>query len=111
MGLAKNQKHEKQVKGSKRGSTNNKGRLEAFGRSSPSSGGDWGGSDAGRIQAVIMGITQLGGAVTFGLSRDMGAHSLTLMLDGDRQTLWFNGDAELSEELDAVIGKLEAMTG
>lgn len=110
MGLAQNQKQENATKRSKRGTTNNKGRLEAFGRSSPSSGGDWGGCDPGRLQAVVMGITALGGAVTFGLSRDMGAHSVTLMLDGDRQTLWFNGDAVLDDELDAVLGKLEAMS-
>ncbi len=110
MGLAKNQKHESRSKRSNRGSTNNAGRLDAFGRSSPSSGGDWGGCDPRRIQAVVMGITQLGGAVTFGLSRDMGAHSVTLMLDGDRQTLWFNGDAVLDDELAAVEAKLNAMT-
>lgn len=110
MGLAKNQKHEARSKNSRRGSTNNKSRLEAFGRSSATTGGDWGACDPGRIQAVVMGITQLGGAVTFALSRDKGAHSLTLMLDDDRQTLWFNGDAVLDDELLAVIGKLEAMT-
>lgn len=110
MGAMQNNPPQKGGKRGKRGSTNNKGRLDAFGRASPSSGGDWGACDPGRIQAVVVGITQLGGAVTFGLSRDMGAHSVTLMLDGDRQTLWFNGDAVLADELDAVIGKLEAMT-
>lgn len=109
MGAYQNNPTAKKGTSRKRGSTNNKGRLDAFGSRDPAAGGDWGGSDARRIQAVIVGITRLGGAVTFGLSRDMGAHSLTLMLDDDRQTLWFNGDAELDTELDEVLGKLEAM--
>ncbi len=52
----------------------------------------------------------MGGAVTFGLSRDQGAHSLTLLLDGGRETLWFNGNADLEEALDEVLGVLDAMT-
>lgn len=92
-----------------RGSVNNKSRLEAFARSSASTGADWGGCSAERLQGVVMGITELGGAVTFGMSRDLGAHSLTLMLDGSRETLWFNADADLDQQMQDVIGKLESM--
>ncbi len=110
MGYEKNKLQEKRDKGGKRGSTNNQSRLEAFGRGSGTTAGDWGGCDAGRMQAVVVGITGLGGAVTFGLSRNGGAHSVTLMLDGERQSLWFNGDADLTEELRLIIDKLEAMS-
>jgi len=93
-----------------RGSVRNTDRLAAFAASSPASGADWGGCDPARLQAVVVAITSMGGAVTFGLSRDLGAHSLTLMLDGTRKTLWLNGDADLDERLDEAIATLDAMT-
>lgn len=103
------QNNREQTNKSKRGSVNNKRRLDAFGAGKAGAAGDWGGCDPRKLQGVIEGITSLGGAVTFGLSRDGGAHSLTLMLDGERETLWFNGKADLDTELDSVLGKLSAM--
>lgn len=103
-----NERYGKAKKGS-RGSTNNASRLAAFSRGNAASGGDWGGCDAQRLQAIVVGITRLGGAVTFGLSRDKGAHSLTLLLDDSRQTLWFNGDADLDAELLSVSETLGAI--
>lgn len=93
----------------KRGSVNNKGRLsELLGnRTNKKRGADWGGCRAEWIQAVIVAVTVSGGAVTFSLSRDGGAHGLTIMLDGERASLWFNGDAELDEELEAVFHTFE----
>lgn len=110
MGLAKNQKHEKMGKKDGRGSTNNASRLDAFNRASSATGADWGSCDPRKLQTVVVQITALGGAITFGLSRDKGAHMLTLLLDGAKQTLWFNGDAELDAELDEVAATLEAMS-
>lgn len=109
MSIAKRQIERKRDGGKGRGSTNNKRRLDAFQKGVGSTPGDWGGCDPRRLQAVLVAITGLGGAVTFGLSRDGGAHSVTLLLDGERETLWFNGNAELDEELDMVIGALDAM--
>lgn len=96
-------------KKSKRGTVRNDRRLEAIGRRRTAAAADWGGCDPEKIQAVIVGITALSGAATFGTSRDGGAHSLTLLLDGEKETLWFNGDAELTEELQAVVETLDAM--
>jgi len=109
MGVAKNQKHESKANGHKRGSTDNGKRLAAFSKGSGSSEAEWAGCDSRKLQGVIEQITQMGGAITFALSRDKGAHSLTLMLDKERQTLWFNGGADLDEELDTVAGILAAM--
>lgn len=109
MSIAKAQKHEKLDKRGKRGSVNNGNRLDAFARASKTTGADWGGCNPAKLQGVVLGITELGGAVTLGLSRDKGSYSLTLLLDGSRQTLWFNGNANLDDELDDVIGTLEAM--
>ena len=94
----------------KRGSVNNKNRLEGFGKVDAANGADWGTCSPEKLLAVVMAITALGGAVTIGLSRDQGAHSLTLLLDDHRRTLWYNADAVLDDELDAVIGTLEALT-
>lgn len=110
MGVAKSQKHEEKGKNSKRGSVNNDNRLAAFAKSDHTSGGDWLACDGDKIQAVVVKITALGGAVTFGLSRDKSSHMLTLLLDDSRETMWYNQDAVLNDELDMVIGTLDAMT-
>lgn len=93
----------------KRGSVRNDRRLEAFAGREKSAAADWSGCDPERLQAVVHNITELGGAVTFGTSRDGGAYSVTLMLDGERETLWFNGDADVDEKLQTVIETLTQM--
>lgn len=109
MGAMQNNASPDRSKSNKRGSTKNSNRLEAFSKGSPSSGADWGGCDPVLLQAVIVKITAMGGAVTFGLSRDNGAHSCTLLLDNNRQTCWFNGDADLDESLREVAATLDSM--
>jgi len=109
MGVSKSQKHASTGNGGSRGSTNNKNRLKAFAKTGPGVGADWGGCDSALLQGVIEAITALGGACTIGLSRDGGSHNLTLMLDKNRETLWFNADADLDAELRKVIAELEAM--
>ncbi len=92
-----------------RGSVNNAKRLDAFKQTKERSGADWGTCNPDKLRAVVVAITELGGAVTLGLSRDQGAHSMTLLLDGSRETFWFNGNADLDVELQDVLGVLEAM--
>lgn len=92
-----------------RGAVRNSDRLAAFANGTASGNADWGGCDARKLQAVMVAITALGGAVTFGLSRNQGAHSLTLLLDDNRTSLWFNGDADLDEALDGVVATLETL--
>lgn len=93
----------------KRGSVNNGARLDAFSRGRTGGDADWGSCNPDRMLQVVVRITALGGAVTFGMSRDQGAYSLTLLLDQERETLWFNGGADLDEELEGVAATLEAM--
>jgi len=109
MGAMQNNDRTTAKKKGARGTVRNDNRLAAFAKGGPASGADWGACDSKWIQAVLVGITALGGAATFGLSRDGGAHSLTLLLDNHRQTLWFNGDSDLNEELRDVVATLEAM--
>lgn len=108
MGAYQNNENAGKKKGHSRGSVRNDSRLDSFTRGRKKGSADWGGCDPERIQAAVVAITRLGGAITFGLSRDEGAHSLTLMLDDSRATLWFNGDADLDEELDDVVARLDA---
>ena len=96
-------------KNARRGSTDNKRRLEVFRKGSRGGNADWGGCDSKLLQAVVVAITELGGAVTIGLSRNGGAYSLTLLLDDTRETLWFNGDADLDVELEAVRVTLDGL--
>lgn len=92
-----------------RGSVNNKGRLDELlgARGGPKRRADWGEADPRWIAAVVIAVTVAGGAVTFSTSRDGGAYGLTVMLDGDRKTLWFNGDADLDAELEQVFHAFE----
>lgn len=103
--------HEERRSKSKRGSVNNAGRLAAFGKGEGDKAkrADWGGADPRWLGAIVVAMCELGGAVTFSTSRDGGAYGLTLLLDGDRKTLWFNGDADLDVELETVYRTLEAL--
>ncbi|KKL06103.1 hypothetical protein LCGC14_2599390 [marine sediment metagenome] len=92
-----------------RGSVKNSRRLDAFAKRSGAGDASWKNCDQDWVRSVVVAITDLGGAATFGLSRDRGAYSLTLLLDDTRETLWFNGDADLDDELRTVVSKLDAM--
>lgn len=109
MGAYQNNPEPPGKRGKKRGSVRNNDRLAIFLKDGRADGADWGGCDPKWQQAVIVGITALGGAVTFGLARNGGAHFLTLLLDDSRQTLWFNGNAVLNDELQLVVATIEAM--
>lgn len=110
MALTKKQVEQESSRGkSRRGSVKNSARLDAFADRRSTGEADWKNCDPKRLQAVVVAITRMGGAVTVGLSRDKGAHSMTLLLDGGRETLWFNGDADLDDELLSVEGVLDSM--
>ena len=113
MGQAKGQLQElkdgKRGKSGRRGQANTARRLDAFKNGGGAGSASWATCHSELLLGVVVGITRLGGAVTLGLSRDLGAHSLTLLLDDNRTTLWFNGDANLDEKLQEVIQTLAAM--
>ncbi len=109
MGAMQNNNQKTGKRNGSRGSVRNKDRLADFAKRGKKGEADWGGCDPQWLLTVLVGITKLGGAITFGLSRDEGAYSLTLLLDGSRETLWFNGDVDLDAELSAVAEQLDAM--
>ena len=92
-----------------RGTTKNSDRLAAFAEGGKKGSADWVTCDAERLLSVVVGITTLGGAVTFGMSRNEGAYSVTLLLDDKRKTMWFNGDADVDEELQAIVSTLASL--
>lgn len=69
--------------------------------------GDWGGCDPRWMQAVVVAVTRLGGLVSFGLSRDGNAHSVSIVLDGDRVTKWADPDADLDAFLEQLFHAFE----
>jgi len=88
----------------KRGSVDNAGRLKRIlaGTGQQSGKADWSGADPRWLAAIIHVVTRVGGAVSFGYSRDGGAYSVSVMLDGERETLWFNGGVDIDAELEGV---------
>jgi hypothetical protein len=97
-------------KGKGRGSVNNSSRLAAFGSAEEKrvGGADWGRCDPRWIAAVVVAAASNGMEVAFSYSKDGGAHGLSLYdySSGERVRLWFNGDAELDMEMQAVYEKL-----
>ncbi len=108
MGAYQNNEQASKKKRRSRGSVKNASRLDAFTGGNKTGAADWGGCDPARLQTAVVAITSLGGAITLGLSRNRGAYSLTLMLDDNRATMWYNGDADLDDELESVIQTLAA---
>lgn len=105
-GLADEKRTEKK---GKRGTVDNNSRLKQLlgGNGQHSGKADWSSADPRWLAGVIHAVTRVGGAVSFGYSRDGGAYSLSIMLDGDRETLWFNGGADIDTELEAVFSTFE----
>lgn len=108
MGLSDAQLEKKNA-AKKRGSVDNAGRLKALlaGKGGQSGKADWSSADPRWIAGVVHAITRVGGAVSFGYSRDGGAYSLSIMLDGDRETLWFNGGCDIDDELEGVYATFD----
>jgi len=109
MGAMQNNQGKSKGKRSHRGSVNNKRRLDAFASKDITGRASWGECSSDILLGVVGQITDMGGAITISLSRDKGAHSLTLMLDDERETLWFNREADLDMELGLVAAKLASM--
>lgn len=108
--MGMNDRIEPKQRGKSRGSTNNVNRLAGLtGGQGKKGNADWGTADPRWIAAVVVAITSVGGACSFTLSRDGGAHGLRLFLDGGDTSLWFNGDASLDEELEKVFAYLETL--
>lgn len=92
-----------------RGSVKNTDRLAAFRSPAATGSASWANCNCDLLHAVVVAITALGGAIIFGLGRDKGSHSLTLLLDEKKVSLYFNGDADLNDKLQEVLETLAEM--
>lgn len=96
--------HAREKKKSKRGPTNVARSLDGLGQAKGTSGGaDYAEADFSFVAGIIIETTRRGGAVSLGLSRDKGAYNVTIFMDGDRRTVWINGDADLNAELEKIL--------
>lgn len=94
----------------KRGSVNNAKRLAGLQQGAAVTGSaDWTSASVNWLGAVIVLATRLGMIVSFSLARSGGAFGLQLYADGERVQLWFNQDADLDVELEAVYVYLEGL--
>lgn len=85
-------------------------RLASFGGGvKPTTRADWGDVHPELLSRVIMACTRLGGAISFGTSRDAGVFNLTLFLDGDRRTIWLQPSDNVEEEVAEIAKALEDM--
>lgn len=93
-----------------RGTVKNDARLSGLQSSNPVTGNaDWGRARPEWVSAVVSAATLQGCIVSFQLSRDGGAHGLSLYLGGENVRLWFNGDADLDIELEKVFEYLQLL--
>lgn len=100
---------EQKKKGGRK-STDVGSRLARLGQGArPEARADWGDVHPERLQHVVLACTRLGGAVSFGLSRDKGAFNLTIFLDGDRRTIWLRPDEPVEEKLLEVALMLDQL--
>lgn len=101
MSVAKELKYAK--KASKKAGS---GRLGAAIRGADTRKVSWKECDPEASAVLIETLTDAGGAVMFGASRDGMALSLILHLDGDRETIWLDRDKDVTEQVAALVDRL-----
>jgi len=63
---------------------------------------DWALADAERIVALISTVTSQNGLCSFGYTRDAGAYTLTVILDGERYTDYCRPTEDVNSFLDSL---------
>lgn len=66
---------------------------------------DWGSANGKSVIDLIQVVSNLGGAVRFGYTRDGGAYSVGVYLDDDRETFY----CKPTDDLDDFITRLTGM--
>jgi len=95
-----------------RGATNNTRRLDGLGNGrAPRAERQWGDVNPAWITAYVILLTNAGGAVRFGRSRDGAVLSLGIYLDNDSTTLWLDGSDPLEDQLQNYYEQLKIHIG
>jgi len=100
------EKSKQESKPEKRGAVNNEKRLAQLTGKTQGGTASWERARPEWLAAIVILVSSAGGAVRFGLSRDKGSYSVGLYLGQENETLWFNGSADLDDELGALYQKL-----
>jgi hypothetical protein len=87
------------AKDPQRKATNNEKRRRARGNQIPA---DWQGVAAEQIHRLIVAITNTGGAVRFGYTRDGGAYSVGILGDGDPYTEFIRPSDDVEQYLSDI---------
>jgi len=61
---------------------------------------DWGTVDSERIVALISAVASQGGLCSFGYTRDTGAYTVTVIMDGERYTDYCRATEDVGQFLD-----------
>ena len=75
-------------------------RRAARGNADPA---DWGSADAARVVALISAVTAANGLCSFGYTRDGGTYTVTIILDGEKDTEYCRPTEDISAFLDNLI--------
>jgi len=75
-------------------------RRTARGNAAPA---DWGTADAERIVALISAVTRENGLCSFGYTRDGGTYTVTVILDGEKDTDYCRPTEDLNAFLDNLV--------
>lgn len=98
------ERDERRAKYANRQDQANGRRLEGLRRRATRRTLSWSLVPAQDLGALVHRATSWGAALLFGLTRDGGALTLTVYLDGDREVLYINDEEMIDETLDTVWG-------
>jgi len=70
---------------------------------------DWGDCMPEMLASVVVAVTRAGGLISFGRSRDLGALSITIILDNDKRTTWVPVGTDIESELERIIHFMDAL--
>lgn len=70
---------------------------------------DWGDAMPELVSALVCSVTRAGGLVSFGRARNLGALSVTVMVDNDRKTIWVNPNENIDEVIEKCVHYFDAL--
>ena len=107
MGANQNNPRERK---SRRKDTTGKSVLDALGTTQHTGAqSSWRDVGFDTVLALLLAVTEKGGAVQFGKSRDGAALSITLYYDGDRRTVWIGPDDDPYEKIEKILTVFESI--
>lgn len=91
-------------KGKSRGAVNVGGALAGLGQAGTrgNAAADWRTVDFTWLAGVVIETTSRGGMVSFGLSRDRGAYSINIFLEGDSRKIWVSSEEDINAKLEEI---------